>query len=142
MSLLIKNGQITTATDQYVADILCEGETIAAIGRNLPAPAGAEVIDATGKYVFPGFIDPHVHIYLPFMGTFSKDDYDSGSRAALVGGTTTLIEMCCPSRQRGAARRASSCGCRRPRAFRPATSRSTWACRGSTHRPKSNCARS
>jgi dihydropyrimidinase len=99
MSLLIKNGQITTASDQYTADILCEGETIAAIGRNLPAPAGAEVIDATGKYVFPGFIDPHVHIYLPFMGTFSKDDYDSGSRAALVGGTTTLIEMCCPSRQ-------------------------------------------
>lgn len=99
MSLLIKNGQITTASDQYVADILCEGETITAIGRNLTAPAGAEVIDATGKYVFPGFIDPHVHIYLPFMGTFSKDDYDSGSRAAIVGGTTTLIEMCCPSRQ-------------------------------------------
>jgi dihydropyrimidinase len=98
MSLLIKNGQITTATDQYVADILCEHETISAIGRSLAAPAGAEVIDATGKYVFPGFIDPHVHIYLPFMGTYSKDDYDSGSRAALVGGTTTLIEMCCPSR--------------------------------------------
>jgi len=99
MSLLIKNGQITTAADQYVADILCEGETIAAIGRDLKAPAGAEVIDAAGKYVFPGFIDPHVHIYLPFMGTYSKDDYNSGSRAALVGGTTTLIEMCCPSRQ-------------------------------------------
>ncbi len=98
MSLLVKNGQITTATDQYVADILCEGETITAIGRNLTAPRDAEVIDASGKYVFPGFIDPHVHIYLPFMGTFSKDDYDSGSRAALVGGTTTLIEMCCPSR--------------------------------------------
>src|SRR3954466_14366397 len=102
MSLLIKNGQITTATDQYVADILCEGETIAAIGRNLTAPNGAEVIDASGKYVFPGFIDPHVHIYLPFMGTFAKDDYDSASRAALVGGTTTLIEMCCPSRQEDA----------------------------------------
>jgi dihydropyrimidinase len=99
MPLLIKNGQITTASDQYTADILCEGETIAAIGRNLHAPSGAEVIDATGKYVFPGFVDHHVHIYLPFMGTFSKDDYDSGSRAALVGGTTTLIEMCCPSRQ-------------------------------------------
>ncbi len=99
MSLLIKNGQITTATDQYIADILCEGETIAAIGHKLTAPARAEVIDATGKYVFPGFIDPHVHIYLPFMGTFSKDDYDSASRAAIVGGTTTLIEMCCPSRQ-------------------------------------------
>ncbi len=98
MSLLVKNGQITTATDQYVADVLCEGETITAIGRNLAAPAGIEIVDATGKYVFPGFIDPHVHIYLPFMGTYSKDAYDSGSRAALVGGTTTLIEMCCPSR--------------------------------------------
>jgi dihydropyrimidinase len=98
MSLLIKNGQITTATDQYTADIFCEGETITAIGRGLTAPAGTETIDATGKLVFPGFIDPHVHIYLPFMGTFSKDTYDSGSRAALVGGTTTLIEMCCPSR--------------------------------------------
>ena len=56
------------------------------------------MIDATGKFVFPGFIDPHVHIYLPFMGTFSKDTYETGSKAALVGGTTTLIEMCCPSR--------------------------------------------
>jgi dihydropyrimidinase len=99
MSLLIKDGLVTTASDQYAADILCEGETIVAIGRNLTAPREAEVIDAAGKLVFPGFIDPHVHIYLPFMGTYSKDDYDSGSRAALVGGTTTLIEMCCPSRQ-------------------------------------------
>ena len=49
-----------------------------------------------GNIVFPGFIDPHVHIYLPFMGTFSKDTYETGSKAALVGGTTTLIEMCCP----------------------------------------------
>lgn len=99
MSLIIKHGQIVTATDRYVADILCEGETVAAIGSDLAVPAGAEVIDAAGKFVFPGFIDPHVHIYLPFMGTYAKDDYDSGSRAALVGGTTTLIEMCCPSRQ-------------------------------------------
>jgi dihydropyrimidinase len=99
MALVIKNGLITTASDQYVADILCEGETISAIGHGLTAPAAAEVIDASGKLVFPGFIDPHVHIYLPFMGTYAKDDYDSGSRAALVGGTTTLIEMCCPSRQ-------------------------------------------
>jgi dihydropyrimidinase len=99
VTLLVKNGLITTAADQYSTDILCEGEIITAIGRNLSAPANAEVIDATGKLVFPGFIDPHVHIYLPFMGTFAKDDYDSGSRAALMGGTTTLIEMCCPSRQ-------------------------------------------
>src|SRR3954466_326846 len=98
MSLLIRNGEIVTASERYVADIFCEGETITKIGRGLDAPAGTEVIDATGKYVFPGFIDPHVHIYLPFMGTYAKDDYESGSKAALVGGTTTLIEMCCPSR--------------------------------------------
>lgn len=98
MSLLIKNGEIVTADSRYTADIWCEGETITRIDRNIAAPAGATVIDAKGKYVFPGFIDPHVHIYLPFMGTFSKDTYETGSKAALVGGTTTLIEMCCPSR--------------------------------------------
>lgn len=99
MALLIKNGHIVTATDSYVADILCEDGKITAIGHDLAAPAGDEVVDATGHYVFPGFIDPHVHIYLPFMGTFAKDDYNTASRAALVGGTTTLIEMCCPSRE-------------------------------------------
>src|SRR5436190_21242236 len=97
MSLLIKDGEIVTADSRYVADIYCEGETITRIDRNLAAPAGTEVIDAKGKYVFPGFIDPHVHIYLPFMGTFSKDNYETGSQAALVGGTTTLIEICCPA---------------------------------------------
>jgi dihydropyrimidinase len=98
MALLIKNGEIVTADTRSRADVWCEGETITCIGANLPAPPGAEVIDATGKFVFPGFIDPHVHIYLPFMGTFAKDTYDTASRAALVGGTTTLIEMVCPSR--------------------------------------------
>lgn len=95
MALLIKNGNIVTATENYVADIYCEGETITKIGKGLDAPPGATVIDAMGKYVFPGFIDPHVHIYLPFMGAFAKDDYVSASKAALVGGTTTLIEMVC-----------------------------------------------
>jgi dihydropyrimidinase len=99
MSLLIKNGEIVTADSRYTADIYCENETITKIDRNLSAPRGCEVIDAKGKYVFPGFIDPHVHIYLPFMGTFSKDTYETGSQAALVGGTTTLIEMCCPARK-------------------------------------------
>jgi dihydropyrimidinase len=98
MSLLIKNGHVVTAAESYTADILCEGETVSAIGQSLPAPKDAEIIDAAGKYVFPGFIDPHVHIYLPFMGTYAKDTYDSGSRAALVGGTTTLVEMVCPAR--------------------------------------------
>jgi dihydropyrimidinase len=98
MSLLIKNGEIVTADCRYVADILCENETITRIDKNISAPKNCEVIDATGKYIFPGFIDPHVHIYLPFMGTFAKDTYETASRAALVGGTTTLIEMCAPSR--------------------------------------------
>ena len=98
MALLIKNGEIVTTSDRYTVDILCENETITRIDRGITPPKGAEVIDAKGKFVFPGFIDPHVHIYLPFMGTFSKDDYITGSEAALVGGTTTLIEMCCPAR--------------------------------------------
>ena len=98
MSLLIRNGEIVTAAERYRADIFCEDETITRIDRNLSAPPDAEVIDATDKYVFPGFIDPHVHIYLPFMGTFAKDTHESASRAALVGGTTTFIEMICPGR--------------------------------------------
>src|ERR1700752_2444723 len=104
MSLLIKNGRIITAADDFVTDIYCAGETITRIEqgidpKTLPRTAtDTEVIDASGKYVFPGFIDPHVHIYLPFMGTFSKGTYETGSKAALAGGTTTLIEMCCPAR--------------------------------------------
>ncbi len=95
MALLIRNGNIITATENYIADIYCESETITRIGRDLDAPPGATVVDATGKYVFPGFIDPHVQIYLPFMGTLAKDEYISASKAALVGGTTTLMEMVC-----------------------------------------------
>ena len=74
-----------------------EDETITEIGENLTVPEDAEVIDASGKYVFPGFIDPHVHIYLPFMGAYAKDTHETGSQAALVGGTTTFIEMCAPA---------------------------------------------
>jgi dihydropyrimidinase len=98
MGLLIRNGEIVTSTDRYFADVYVENETISAIGKDLDVPAATEVIDATGNYIFPGFIDPHVHIHLPFMGTFAKDNYKTASTAALVGGTTTLIEMCCPSR--------------------------------------------
>lgn len=98
MPLLIKNGDIVTADSRFKGDIYVEGETITDIGTNLNAPAGAEVVDASGKFVFPGFIDPHVHIYLPFMATFAKDTHETASIAALAGGTTTYIEMCCPSR--------------------------------------------
>jgi len=98
MPLLIQNGRIVTSSDVVVADIYCQDQTISAIGRNLPADPAATVIDAAGKFVFPGFIDPHVHIYLPFMGTYAKDTYATASKAALAGGTTTLIEMICPAR--------------------------------------------
>ena len=98
MSLLIKNGEIITADSRYKADIYVENETITRIGQNLETPPNTEIIDANGKYVFPGFIDPHVHVYLPFMSTFAKDTHETASKAALVGGTTTFIEMCCPSR--------------------------------------------
>jgi dihydropyrimidinase len=99
MALLVTNAEIVNADSRYTADILCEGDTITRIDRGIVAPAGAEVIDAAGRPVFPGFIDPHTHIYLPFMGTFSKDDYETGTKAALVGGTTTLFEMVCPPRE-------------------------------------------
>jgi len=98
MALLIRNGEIVTGSSRFVADIWCEGETITTIGKDLEAPDGAEVVDATGKYVFPGFIDPHTHIHLPFMGAFAKDTYATGTRAAVAGGTTTIFDMCCPSR--------------------------------------------
>src|SRR5450432_2866322 len=98
MGLLIRNGEIVTVGSRVHADIYIENETISRIGESLEVPANTEIIDATGKLVFPGFIDPHVHVYLPFMATFAKDTHETASIAALIGGTTTFIEMCCPSR--------------------------------------------
>jgi dihydropyrimidinase len=98
MALLIRNGDVVTVGSRHKADIYVEDEVVTRIGKGLEAPPDAEVIDATGKLVFPGFIDPHVHIYLPFMATFAKDTHETGSIAALIGGTTTYIEMCCPNR--------------------------------------------
>jgi dihydropyrimidinase len=92
MSVLIKNGRVVTASDDAVADIYIEDEKIVAIGKDLPYNA-AKTIDATGKLVFPGGIDPHVHLDMPFMGTYSSDDYETGTRAALHGGTTSVIEF-------------------------------------------------
>lgn len=92
MSILIKNGRIITATDDYVADIFIDGETISAIGKNLNVQADS-TIDASGKLVMPGGIDPHVHLDMPFMGTYSSDNYETGTRAALFGGTTTVIDF-------------------------------------------------
>jgi dihydropyrimidinase len=92
MSVLIKNGRIITADADYIADIFIEGETISTIGKSLNVKA-ATIIDAKGKLVMPGGIDPHVHLDMPFMGTFSSDTYETGTRAALFGGTTMVIDF-------------------------------------------------
>ncbi len=92
MSILIKNGRVVTAESDFIADIYTEGEQIVAIGKDLSYKAD-KVIDATGKLVFPGGIDPHVHLDMPFMGTSSSDDYTTGTRAALHGGTTMVIDF-------------------------------------------------
>lgn len=93
MALLIKNGRIITAADDYVADIIIENEKIITIGLSLSAGEGDQVIDATNKLVIPGGIDPHVHLEMPFMGTFSSDNYETGTTAALFGGTTMVIDF-------------------------------------------------
>ncbi|WLD92583.1 dihydropyrimidinase [Alkalihalobacillus sp. AL-G] len=93
MKKLIKNGTIVTASDTYSADLLIEGEQIKTIGENLDVQ-GAEVVDAKGCYVFPGGIDPHTHLEMPFGGTVSKDDFETGTIAAAHGGTTTVIDFC------------------------------------------------
>lgn len=92
MSVLIKNGRIITAADDYHADILIEGETVTMIGQKLEVHADT-TIDASGKLVIPGGIDPHVHLEMPFMGAFSSDNYETGTLAALHGGTTTVIDF-------------------------------------------------
>lgn len=96
MDTLITNGELVSDGRRYRADVLIQGEQIARIGSDLPVPSGTQVIDAGGKFVFPGFIDPHVHVYMPFMGTRTKDTHATASQAALVGGTTTFIEMITP----------------------------------------------
>ena len=92
MSTLIKNGTLITASDTFQSDILIDGETIIQIGKNLQHP-NAEVIDATGKLIMPGGIDPHVHLDLPMFGTVSSDDHYTGHKAAAFGGTTTVMDF-------------------------------------------------
>ncbi len=92
MSILIKNGRIITAVDDYVADILVDGDVIRTIGTNLTADADT-TIDASGKYVIPGGIDPHTHLDFPFGGTVSSDDFRTGTIAAAAGGTTSIVDF-------------------------------------------------
>ena len=91
---VIKNGTVVTADLTYKADVLIEDGKIAAIGQGL---AGDKVLDATGCYIMPGGIDPHTHLEMPFMGTYSADDFESGTRGALAGGTTMVIDFALPA---------------------------------------------
>jgi len=93
MSLLIKGGTIVTAADTYVADVYVEGEKVKMIGTNLDAGDGVDVLNADGKYVFPGFIDAHTHFEIPFGGTVSSDDFYSGTVGAAYGGTTCIVDF-------------------------------------------------
>jgi len=99
MRTLITNGTIVTAEGSYPADVLIDGETIAAIGTGLAGMAQAdETVDAAGKYVIPGGIDVHTHMELPFGGTFAKDTFETGTRAAAFGGTTSIVDFAVQSR--------------------------------------------
>src|ERR687897_443248 len=93
MSVLIKGGRVITAADDYVADIYIEDERISLIGESLDVEA-ERVVDASGKYVLPGAVDPHTHLDMPFGGTVTIDDVESGQRAAARGGTTTHVDFC------------------------------------------------
>ena len=90
---IIKNGTVVTADLTYKADVKIEDGVIVEIGPNL---SGGDELDATGCYVMPGGIDPHVHLEMPFMGTYSADDFESGTRAGLAGGTTMVVDFCLP----------------------------------------------
>ncbi|MGH9312630.1 MAG: dihydropyrimidinase [Vicinamibacterales bacterium] len=95
MSLLIRNGRVITASDDYIADVYCDDGTIAAIGKDLPSNRfqADRTIDAKGQYVMPGGIDVHTHLDMPFGGTTSADDFESGTIAAAHGGTTSIVDF-------------------------------------------------
>src|SRR5262252_6853851 len=93
MRTLIKNGTIVTAIDQYQGDVLIEDERIALVGRSLAEMQADKTIDASGKYVLPGGIDVHTHLDMPFGGTTSADDFESGTIAAAHGGTTSIVDF-------------------------------------------------
>ena len=98
MRTLIRGGTVVNADGSTQADVLVDGETVAAVGHDLGAGSADRTIDASGKYVIPGAIDVHTHMELPFGGTFAKDTFETGTRAAAFGGTTTIIDFAVQSR--------------------------------------------
>jgi dihydropyrimidinase len=99
MAILVRGGTVVNADCSQRADVLVDGGTIKAVGTDLETPAGAEIVDAGGAYVMPGGIDPHTHMELPFMGTTASEDFFSGTTAAMVGGTTMIIDFVIPDPQ-------------------------------------------
>ncbi|MFT4628837.1 MAG: dihydropyrimidinase [Myxococcota bacterium] len=97
--ILLRGGTVVTADAERRADVLVSGETIAAVGPDLEAPAGARIIDCGGTYVMPGGIDPHTHMELPFMGTVASEDFFTGTSAGAAGGTTSVIDFVIPAPQ-------------------------------------------
>ena len=97
--LVVRGGTVVTAQDQFRADVFCEDGLIRAVGPDLDVPAGTQVVDAGGQYVFPGGIDAHTHMELPFMGTVSADDFYTGTAAGVAGGTTSIIDFIIPGRK-------------------------------------------
>src|SRR6202051_2086784 len=93
LDTIITNGSVVTATDTYLADVAIANGKVAVIGKDLPRQNATKIIDASAKYVFPGGIDVHTHLDMPFGGTTSADDFETGTRAAAFGGTTTLIDF-------------------------------------------------
>ena len=97
MKTLLKGGTIVSAAGSRVADLLIDGETIVQIGEHLSAD-GATVVDVSGKLLFPGFIDAHTHFDLDVCNTTTADDFESGTRSAVCGGTTMVIDFACPNK--------------------------------------------
>ena len=99
MGILVKNGEIVTASERFIGDVYCDGGKIVAVGPNLEkAHRDDQVIDASGQFIFPGGIDAHVHMELPFMGTVSADNFETGTAAGVAGGTTSIIDFVIPAR--------------------------------------------
>ncbi len=126
--VVITNGVLLSAEGETRADVAIRGEKIAAVGPGLAAESrvGAEIIDATGRQVIPGGVDVHVHLELPFCGTVSSDDWNTGTRAAARGGVTTVIDFAIPYGQETLARRLSTTGWPGPSPRRASIIASTW----------------
>jgi len=98
-TVLIRGGTVVNADREFRADVLVQDGLIVQVGANLEAPSGAQVLDADGRYVMPGGIDPHTHMQLPFMGTVAADDFYTGMAAGFTGGTTSIIDFVIPDPQ-------------------------------------------